>query len=177
MINYKNLVSGAITFSILVATVMTPIYAKSQAESDAIQAAILQEEAEELHCLALNVYYEARGSNFADKVSVADVVINRTLDRRYPPTICGVVKDGYVPGKRVCQFSWYCDGKSDTPVDQDKWMEAQSIAFNMLQFGDYRGITEGATHYHATYVDPFWASSLQMVGRIGAHIYYRWEEK
>ena len=165
------------TFSILVGTIITPIYAKSQAETDAVMAALQQVKAEELNCLALNIYYEARGSNLADKAAVADVVINRTLDRRYPSSICDVVQDGYIPGKRVCQFSWYCDGKSDTPVDQDKWMEAQSIAFNMMEFGDYRGLTEGATHYHATYVDPFWASSLQMVGRIGAHIYYRWESK
>lgn len=177
MINYKNLISGILTFSILVGTIITPIYAKSQAETDAVMAALQQVKADELNCLALNIYYEARGSNLADKAAVADVVINRTLDRRYPSSICDVVQDGYIPGKRVCQFSWYCDGKSDTPVDQDKWMEAQSIAFNMMEFGDYRGITEGATHYHATYVDPFWASSLQMVGRIGAHIYYRWESK
>ena len=52
-------------------------------------------EDKEAICLALNVYYEARGSNLADKAAVADVVLNRTLDRRYPATICGVVQDGY----------------------------------------------------------------------------------
>ena len=62
----------------------------------------------EATCLALNVYYEARGSNLADKAAVADVVLNRTLDRRYPATICGVVQDGYKPGRSDCQFSWYC---------------------------------------------------------------------
>ena len=129
----------------------------------------------DLECLAKNIYYEARSSNLADKAAVADVVINRSQDRRYPATICGVVEDGYVAGRRDCQFSWFCDGKSDDPQDLDRWMEAQSIAFTMINFGEYRGITEGATHYHATYVNPFWADSLQMVGTIGAHIYYRWE--
>jgi spore germination cell wall hydrolase CwlJ-like protein len=57
----------------------------------------------------------------------------------------------------------------------DRWYEAQAIAYNMLEYNTYRGISEGATHYHATYVNPFWADSLQMVGRIGAHIFYRWE--
>ena len=134
----------------------------------------------EVNCMALNVYYEARGSNLADKVAVADVVLNRVKDTRYPNTICEVVKQGkqYPSGKMVrnaCQFSWYCDGKSDTPRDQDRWAEAQSIAWNMVEEGKFRGITEGATHYHATYVNPRWAKTLQLVGRIGAHIFYRWE--
>ena len=126
-------------------------------------------------CLALNIYYEARGSNLADKAAVADVVLNRKNDSRYPSTVCDVVHDGYKKGRRDCQFSWYCDGKSDNPRDKDRWVEAQMIAWGMLEFDKYRGISEGATHYHATYVSPRWAKSLQMVGRIGAHIFYRWE--
>ena len=126
-------------------------------------------------CLALNIYYEARGSNLADKASVADVVLNRVQDTRYPNTICDVVQDGYRKGRRDCQFSWYCDGKSDNPNNVDLWVESQMIAWGMLEFNKYRGITEGATHYHATYVNPRWAKSLHLVGRIGAHIFYRWE--
>jgi len=126
-------------------------------------------------CLALNIYYEARGSNLADKAAVADVVLNRVKDTRYPNTVCDVVHDGYKKGRRDCQFSWYCDGKSDNPQDDDRWAEAQMIAWGMLEWDKYRGITEGATHYHATYVSPRWAKSLHLVGRIGAHIFYRWE--
>ena len=134
----------------------------------------------EIECLALNVYYEARSSNLADKAGTADVVLNRVLDVRYPETICGVVyqsvknNNGSVK-RNACQFSWYCDGKADVPQDEDKWIEAQMIAWDIVENGQFRGITEGATHYHATYVKPRWASSLQMVGRLGAHIYYRWE--
>lgn len=137
-------------------------------------------DAEEINCLALNIYYEARSSNLADKSGVADVVLNRALDARYPDTICEVVKQGIKNAdgsmkRNACQFSWYCDGKHDRPQDQDKWIEAQMIAWDMVENGQFRGITEGATHYHATYVNPRWASSLQMVGRLGAHVYYRWE--
>ena len=137
-------------------------------------------DAEEVECLALNIYYEARSSNLADKAGVADVVLNRVLDERYPDTICEVVKQGKKTStgamkRNACQFSWYCDGKADNPQDEDNWMEAQMIAWDMLENGQFRGITEGATHYHATYVNPRWASTLQMVGRLGAHIYYRWE--
>ena len=134
----------------------------------------------QVQCMALNVYYEARGSNLADKVAVADVVLNRVKDTRYPNTICEVVKQGMQDSngnmrRNKCQFSWYCDGKHDRPQDQDRWVEAQGIAWNMVEEGKYRGITEGATHYHATYVNPRWASTLQLVGSIGAHIFYRWE--
>ena len=45
----------------------------------------------------------------------------------------------------------------------------------MIEDGKYRGITEGATHYHATYVNPKWAKDLTLIGRIGEHIFYRWE--
>lgn len=137
-------------------------------------------DAEQINCLSLNIYYEARSSNLADKAGVADVVLNRVLDTRYPNTVCEVVKQGIKTAdgamkRNACQFSWYCDGKADNPQDQDNWVEAQMIAWDMVENGQYRGITEGATHYHATYVSPRWASTLQMVGRLGAHIYYRWE--
>jgi spore germination cell wall hydrolase CwlJ-like protein len=85
------------------------------------------------------------------------------------------VQDGYKPGRSDCQFSWYCDGKADVPQDMDSWYEAQTIAYSMLADDQYRGISEGATHYHATYINPYWASSLQMVGTVGKHIFYRWE--
>ena len=136
-------------------------------------------------CLAQNIYFESRGSNFADQVAVADVVLNRVQDRRYPDTICKVVQQGkyisswkdpdvLVPARNKCQFSWWCDGKSDYPKDKDAWAQAQLIAYNILYAHQYRGITEGATHYHATYVDPRWAKDMQLIGTIGEHIFYRW---
>ena len=134
----------------------------------------------EAYCLALNTYYEARGSNYADQVAVADVVLNRVEDTRYPNTICEVVKQGRQDAngnmlRNQCQFSWYCDGKSDRPTDTDAWIGAQQIAWFMIWDRKHRGITEGATHYHANYVNPRWARDLQLVGRIGVHIFYRWE--
>lgn len=134
----------------------------------------------EHYCLAQNIYFEARGSNLADRAGVANVVMNRTKDRRYPATICEVVRQGEqdANGNMVrnrCQFSWYCDGKSDEPANLDLWIDAQMLAWEMIENNKYRGLTEGATHYHANYVSPSWARDLQLVGRIGAHIFYRWE--
>lgn len=134
----------------------------------------------EAYCLAQNIYYEARGSNLADRAAVADVVMNRVQDSRYPDSVCQVVRQGRQDSngnmiRNQCQFSWYCDGKSDVPQNQDLWIDAQMLAYNMIYDDKYIGITEGATHYHATYVSPRWARDLQLVGRIGAHIFYRWE--
>jgi spore germination cell wall hydrolase CwlJ-like protein len=138
----------------------------------------------EVNCMALNIYYETRGSNLADQYAVADVVLNRVEDTRYPDTICEVVKQGkkYADGsmkRNACQFSWYCDGKSDKPRDIDSWKRAQSIAWDIVQWDSMRGITEGATHYHAHYVNPNWNKSrkgfsITRLGRIGVHIFYRW---
>ena len=144
----------------------------------------------EVNCMALNIYYEARGSNLADQYAVADVVLNRVEDTRYPDTICEVVKQGkqkpswkdptkMVMVRNACQFSWYCDGKADIPRDMDSWERAQSIAWDIVQWDNFRGITEGATHYHAHYVNPDWNKSkpgfsITRLGRIGVHIYYRW---
>lgn len=134
----------------------------------------------QMWCLAQNIYYEARGSNRADRIAVADVVLNRVRDDRYPDTICEVVQQGRKNAdgsmkRNQCQFSWYCDGKSDWPTNLDAWIDAQQIAFNMMIHHDGKGITEGATHYHADYVDPSWTRNLQLVGRIGVHIFYRWK--
>ena len=139
------------------------------------------EDKPEMWCLAQNIYYEARGSNRADRMAVADVVINRVQHTYYPNTICGVVQQGkqYASGAMIrnkCQFSWYCDGKSDWPKDMDAWIEAQQIAYNMVVFQDGRGLTEGSTHYHADYVAPSWAKDFHIVGRIGVHIFYRWDK-
>ena len=117
-------------------------------------------------------------------MAVADVVLNRVQNTRYPDTICKVVHQGkqkpswkeptvMVMVRNKCQFSWYCDGKSDYPKDMDAWVEAQQVAYNMMIHKDARGITEGATHYHAKYVDPSWARHFQLIGRIGEHIFYR----
>jgi len=132
----------------------------------------------EAHCLALNIYWEARGSSFADKVAVSDVVLNRVKSTRFPDTICEVVYQARLaesgqPIRNQCHFSWFCDGKSDEPKEVDAWYEARVIAYQIVHNGRFVGLTEGADHYHSTKVDPYWADSFQFVGVIGDHIFYR----
>ena len=121
-------------------------------------------------CLALNIYWEARNQDsIAAQAAVSQVVMNRVNDPRYPDDICGVVTQ---KRNNICQFSWYCDGKSDNPVNENAFLIAQVLAHNILS-GQYIGLVGGATHYHANYVQPYWADSLDKTVTIGSHIFYK----
>ena len=137
--------------------------------------------AEAIVCLALNVYHEARDQPFIGQVAVAQVVMNRVYDDRYPDHPCEVVFQGPTyswkpdfPVRHRCQFSWYCDGKSDKVYDEDAYKQALTIAHGVY-YDNLDDFVEGATHYHATYVLPEWAESKTPVVQIGQHMFYRWE--
>jgi spore germination cell wall hydrolase CwlJ-like protein len=129
----------------------------------------------------MNVFWEARSQSTAGQVAVAQVVINRVNDSRYPDTICGVVTQAVrhsgstLPVKHKCQFSWYCDGKKDKPTDDKSWSKALLVAVTVFD-GKTVDILEGATHYHATSVYPDWANTKTRTARIDDHIFYRWEK-
>ena len=133
-------------------------------------------------CLALNTYHEAKNQSMVVQIAVAEVVMNRVADRRYPNTVCQVVKQGPkykgsdIPVRHKCQFSWFCDGKSDLPKNEKAWKKAQDYAYLVLYNRIAIDITEGATHYHATYVKPSWAKTKTRTTRIESHIFYRWEK-
>lgn len=136
-------------------------------------------------CLALNAYHEARDQSDLGMMAVSQVVMNRVKDTRYPDTICDVVRQQRFndsPGAPIrhnqCQFSWYCDGKSDKPYDDESWRRAvlaSSYAYHLLENTGY-DITEGATHYHANYVTPSWIYQKTETVTIDDHIFYRWEK-
>ena len=136
-----------------------------------------------LMCLALNTYHEAKNQSMIGQVATAQVVMNRVADSRYPNSVCEVVKQGPkykgsdVPVRHKCQFSWFCDGKSDEPRrDSKEWRMAQEYARIVLSGRIVLDVTEGATHYHATYVKPAWAKTKTRTTRIESHIFYRWEK-
>ena len=125
-----------------------------------------------LTCLALHVYYEARSEPMDGQYAVAHVVLNRVADDSFPDDACKVVKQGYHKGRHKCQFSWYCDGKSDNPKDKMSWIVAQVVAYNTL-YGYHKDNTHGATHYHATYVSPWWRKHYDKTVAHGSHIFYK----
>jgi len=138
-------------------------------------------------CLALNTYHEAKNQSMIGQIATAQVVMNRVEDSRYPNSVCEVVKQGphrpswedpnkQYPVRHRCQFSWYCDGKDDVPKNEKAWKKAQRYAYLVLYNRINIDVTEGATHYHATYVKPAWAKTKTRTTRIEKHIFYRWEK-
>ena len=125
----------------------------------------------EIHCLALNIYFEARGEPEAGQRAVGHVVMNRVDHRSYPSTVCGVIRQGGEQKLHRCQFSWWCDGKSDKPKTARAWKKAQKLA-REIYIGNSKDPTNGALWYHATYVSPYWRKSLIQGDRIGQHIFY-----
>lgn len=122
-----------------------------------------------LDCMTKNIWFEARASNFSDKVAVGQVVLNRVADPGYPDDVCAVVWQPH-------QFSWTHDGKSDRVVtrsdaDMRAWHDSVLAAVLSLG-GELPDITGGAKHYHADYVDPSWSRSMSVSARYGDHIYY-----
>lgn len=119
----------------------------------------------EIHCLALNVYHEARSEPDQGKFAVARVTLNRVESPRYPDSVCKVV---WQRG----QFSWTRDGRSDRPRERRAWEEALWVATVAYWFNPM-SLVGDATHYHAVYVRPFWAKVHRRIGRIGRHIFYQ----
>ena len=130
-------------------------------------------------CLALNLYFEARDQPVVGQLAVGFSTMNRVADERYPDTVCGVVKqakynswDSDHPIRHRCQYSWFCDGLSDLPTDDKAMLEATILAANIF-YGRVTDISAGSTHYHATYVQPYWADHMTVVFTIDDHIFYR----
>lgn len=127
-------------------------------------------------CLAMNIYHEARGEPLAGQLAVGLVTMNRVESPRFPDDICSVVKQGRYwqgnPVRNKCAFSWWCDGKSDTPKDDNAWAESVHLAWRIQQ-DTVTDFTDGATHYHAIYVNPWWADEYNYITQIGQHLFYR----
>lgn len=136
-----------------------------------IEQSLPQRDEGEAHCLAQAIYYEARGESLPGQIGVAEVVLNRKESNRYPDTICGVVFQND-HRKNRCQFSFACDGKTDTPPSGKTWNKSVSLANYVLADGSLR-LTNAATHYHADYVSPFWSKHLEKTVSIGQHIFYK----
>lgn len=133
--------------------------------------------------MATNIYHESKFQSMLGQIAVGQVVMNRVEDSRFPNNVCDVVTQAVTykgtdkPVIHKCQFSWYCDGKKDTPVlKSDEWYNAKRYARMVLYGTITLDFTEGATHYHATYVRPAWAKTKTKTTRIDRHIFYRWEK-
>lgn len=131
---------------------------------------------DEIHALALNMYHEARGEGSDAMQMVGEVTLNRAENSNFPSSVCEVVYQSKVdkngnPIRGKCQFSWYCDGKSDMPRDRVMWYESVKIATALVE-GTADIIGTSATHYHAKHVRPSWSKHYTKVGYYGGHVFY-----
>jgi spore germination cell wall hydrolase CwlJ-like protein len=155
----------------------------------------------ELQCLARNIFFEAANEPEEGKVAVGLVTLNRVQDERFPKSVCGVVdqktirsvpkevvvekqttfRTVYEPKTiqvktAVCQFSWRCMNVKTPRGDDERWLDAQRIARELLSsdyaYEDFRAKYDSALFFHATYVRPAWARQKEYVGRIGGHHFY-----
>ena len=114
--------------------------------------------------------------------------MNRVASDIYPDTPCDVIFQGphrkswrdetvLYPVRDRCQFSWYCDGKSDKVSKEDQeereaWFRAVKSSWEVLD-GSYDDLVDGALWYHADYVDPDWNKNKEITSIIGDHIFYK----
>jgi len=133
-----------------------------------------REDARSLTCLAMNVYFEARGESLAGQQAVAEVTLNRVASGRYPDTVCGVVfQKNWDPLRRryVGAFSW-TEFDTVTPPQGEEWRRALEVAAAAYT-GRVPPRLRGALHYHADHIRPSWARGQRQVARIGNHVFYR----
>lgn len=169
---------------------------------DTLTTPILKVDTNEVQCLARNIFFEAANEPEEGKVAVGLVTINRSQDPRYPNTVCKVIDQKVTRdiarqnevsrstfwGTKtetqtiwskltICQFSWRCMFVKNPKSQDERWIESQRVAQELLAnpqvYADYRSKYDGALYFHATGVRPSWARQKQEIGRIGGHRFYQ----
>jgi hypothetical protein len=123
-------------------------------------------------CLAQAIYYEAGGDTLDDQRAVAQVVLNRLRHPLFPKTVCGVVFQG-AQLRTGCQFTFTCDGSINRVPEAGAWARSRAIAAEALNGAVFAPVGY-ATHFHAPWVAPYWAPTLEKIVQVGGHLFYRW---
>ncbi len=141
----------------------------AQADSLAELVAILPTEGElsdEMQCLAQAVYWEARGEDLDGQLAVAQVIINRTENRRFPGNYCGVVT-------QPAQFSFVQGGRIPAVRSGTRaWHRAKAIA-QIAHEELWDSEVGDALYFHARRVRPSWSHTKLARATIDSHIFYR----
>ncbi len=129
---------------------------------------------QEIKCLALNIFHEARSESKKGQQAVASVTLNRVASKRYPNTVCDVVYQkrwDRIRKRYVGQFSWT---EFDRPpkLKSKAWFRAWNIAERAYK-EKHKIKLKGAIFYHANYIKPSWARKKKPIARIGSHIFYK----
>lgn len=126
---------------------------------------------EQFACLAEALYFEARGETVKGQFAVAEVILNRVKSAQFPDTLCGVIKQG-TGRKYQCQFSYHCDGLKEVINEKKAYQRVSKVARAVVD-GLKTELTEGATYYHTTAVNPRWSRVFTNTASIGVHLFYR----
>jgi spore germination cell wall hydrolase CwlJ-like protein len=122
--------------------------------------------AQDLQCLAKNIYHEAGIESREGKFAVAQVTLNRLRAGRWGNSICSVVY-------ARAQFSWTLNQKVRAEQPRGPlWEQSQTVAQAVLEQGYRVPDLESAVMYHADYVKPYWVKSVSRIQQIGRHIFY-----
>ena len=131
-----------------------------------VQQVQVGEMTDQMRCLAGAVYFESRGEALAGQLAVAQVVINRSEDARWPASYCGVVY-------QRAQFSFVKNGNMPRiRTSSDAWQRAKAIA-QIAHEGLWESEAADAVYFHATYVRPKWSRRKERTAQIDTHIFYR----
>ena len=125
----------------------------------------------EWECLTEALYFEARGESARGLFAVAEVILNRVDSADFPDSVCRVVNQG-TGQLYACQFTYTCDGHAEAINNPAAHRRVGKVARLMLDGAD-RGLTQGATYYHTTAVNPSWARRFERTAQVGVHLFYR----
>jgi spore germination cell wall hydrolase CwlJ-like protein len=171
----------------IVAILSTALYAvpvDAKDNSFAVIDSVVAEsriDAGQLQCMGEALYWEARNQNEKGMAGVAHVIMNRVESKYFPDTVCGVVHQGPRNGGPIklnlCQFSYFCDGKSDvyplnSNLDEVLAAETADLIAENVMYNNMVDTTGGSDHYHAKYVAPSWNKVYPLRKTIGTHLFY-----
>ena len=112
-------------------------------------------------CLAAALYHEARGEPEPGQFAVAETIMRRVEDGRWPDDVCSVVHQPH-------QFSWTADPQ---PVrDMAAW--DKSLAIAEIVMSGQTTATYCADHYARIELEPDWAQWMIVDIEIGDHSFY-----
>jgi|LWDU01.1.fsa_nt_gi spore germination cell wall hydrolase CwlJ-like protein len=131
----------------------------------------------QIECLSEALYFEGRSESEKGQRAIAEVILNRVANKSYPSTICTVVRQTkFYPSGGIdlhsCQFSYYCDGKPEDYKEGEAFISTYTLSYSIMQSSS-TNLTQGATHYHSTFSNPYWAASLVFTTQIGDHLFYK----
>lgn len=141
---------------VLSASITATLQAKEVSSTSHVQNLSKQQ----LECLSLNAYHEARSDGEKGMLATIFVVLNRTKDSRFPSTPCKVIA-------QKNQFVWW--GKSKTIKEPEMYDKAKQLVHEVLE-GKHKDFTRGSIYFNAHHKAP---KGTMCTIRIGNHSFYR----